>query len=192
MTDSAVADHAASDRPHRRALLGAGVIGAALALAGSRPASADSTSGLSDSDLANIGFAIGLELAASHLYQAAIDAGATGEVWSVIRDQHDSAAQLLAGISGISADQRNDAVFDALVEGFRTTTSAAAFDLENVAAATHFELLALVVDPQPAGAIASIAAIESRQANVLAGLAGKGDDFDALFLNTATPLSPEA
>jgi rubrerythrin len=168
------------------------VIGAALALVASRPASATTTSGLSDSDLANVDFAIALELTARDLYQAAIDAGATGEVWSVMATQHASAAQLLAGISGISADHRNDAVFDALVGGFTTTTSASAFDLENVAAATHVELLSKVVDPQPAAAIASIAAIESRQANVLAGLAGRGDDFDALFLNTATPLSPEA
>lgn len=191
MTDSAVADHAASDRPHRRALLGAGVIGAALAIAGSKPA-AGATSGLSESDLANLAFAISLELAARDLYDAAIDAGAGGQVWTVMREQHESAAQLLAGIAGISANTRDDASFDAFESGFRGATSRAAHDLENLAAATHFALLADVGDTNAAGAIASIAAMESRQAVVMAALAGLDDDFDALFLNTATPLSPEA
>lgn len=191
MTDSAVADHAASDRPHRRALLGAGVIGAALAIAGSKPAAA-TTSGLSESDLANLGFAISLELAARDLYDAAIAAGAGGQVWTVMREQHESSAQLLAGISGISASTRDDAAFAALESGFRGATSRAAYDLENLAAATHFGLLAAVDDTNAAGAIASIAAMESRQAVVMAALAGLDDDFDALFLNTATPLSPEA
>ena len=192
MTDSAVADHAASDRPHRRALLGAGAIGAALAMVGSRPASATPVSGLSDSDSELVGFAIALELTARDLYDAAIEAGATGSAWSVMREQHESYAQLLAGISGISANTRNDAVYDALVGGFTGATSAAGFDLENAAAATHIDLIGRVIDPDVAGAMASIAAMESRHATVLAGLSGRGDDFDALFLNTATPLSPEA
>ncbi len=191
MTDSAVADHAASDRPRRRALLGAGVISAAFALVGARPAAAGSTPGLSESDLANLSFAITLELTARDLYDAAIAAGATGQMWSVMREQHESYAQVLAGISGISADAHDDATFDALVGGFTGGTSNAAFELENIAAATHFELLGEVVDPGAAGAIASIAAMESRHAVVLAGLAGN-HDLDALFLNTATPLSPEA
>ncbi len=191
MTDSAVADHAASDRLHRRALLGAGAIGAALALAGSTPATAGSTPGLSDGDIANIGFAISFELTVRDLYDAAVDAGATGQVWTVMREQHESYAQLLAGISGISARARDDVTFDALVDGFRGGTTQAALDLENVAAATHIALLAEVVDPDAAAAMASFAAMESRHAVVLAGLAGD-DDFDALFLNTATPLSPEA
>ena len=191
MTDSAVADQAASDRPSRRALLGAGVIGAALAVAGSRPASA-TTIGLSERDSALVGFAISLELTARDLYDAAIDAGAGGQVWNVMREQHESYAQRLAGIAGVSSDTRNDEVFDALVDSFQGATSAAAFELENVAAATHTELLGVVTDEKAAKAMAAIIAIESRHATVLAGLAGLGDDFDALFLNTATALSPEA
>jgi hypothetical protein len=159
-------------------------------MAGSRSASAGPP-GLSDSDTALATFAIALELTARDLYDAALAAGATGDIWTVLREQHEAAAQLLAGISGVSADIRSDAVYDALVGGFTSTTSAAGLDLENTAAATHTELLASVVDPVAAAAIASIAAIESRQAAVLAGLSGQGDDFDALFLNPATALSPE-
>ena len=43
-----------------------------------------------------------------------------------------------------------------------------------------------------ASALAAIVAIESRHAAHLADVAGMGDDPDALFLNTATALSPEA
>jgi hypothetical protein len=191
VTDSAVADQAASDRPSRRALLGAGVIGAALAVTGSRSASA-TTIGLSERDAALVGFAISLELTARDLYDAAIAAGAEGQVWDVMREQHESYAQRLAGIAGVSSNTRNDEVFDALVGGFRGATSAAAFELENVAAATHTELLGVVTDEKAAKAMAAIIAIESRHATVLAGLAGFGDDLDALFLNAATALSLEA
>ena len=191
MTDSAVADQAESDRPTRRALFGAGVIGAALAMAGSRSASA-ATNGLSQSDVALVGFAISLELAARDLYDEAIKTGATGQVWDVLREHHESYAQRLAGIAGVPADSPSSEVFDAFVGGFKGLTRSAAFEFENIAAATHTELLGLVGDQDAAKAIASIIAIESRHATLLAGYAGMGDDFDALFLNTATPLSLEA
>ena len=189
VTNSAVAEDAAIDRTTRRALFGAGAIGAVLALASSRPASA--VPGLSDEDVALVGFAIGLELTARDLYDSAIDAGADGSIWTVMREQHEGAAQLLSGLSGVSANARNDAAFDALEGGFRTTTRAAAFELENIAAATHIELLASVAENEAAAAIASIAAIESRHATVLASIAEQ-DDLDSLFSNSAQALSPEA
>lgn len=190
MTDSAPADHAATERTTRRALLGAGAIGAALALAGSRPASA--TSGLSDDDLALAGFAIALELTARDLYDVAVAAGAGGDVWPAMREQHEAAATRLSGITGLSANARDDATFDALESAFDASDpSASAFELENTAAATHTSLLGQVADAGIAAAMASIAAIESRHATVLASLSGQ-DDLDSLFLNTATALSPEA
>lgn len=190
MTDSAIADDPASEGPSRRALLGAGVIGAALAAAGSRPAAA--TAGLSTSDRANAAFAIGLELTARDLYETAIAAGAEGPVWPTMRDQHSAYAERLAGISGVSADSRNDAVFDSLSGAFDSDDPAdAAHELENVAAATHSDLIGTVTDDTLTSAMASIVSMESRHAAVLAGLAGNGDDFDALFLNSATALSPE-
>ena len=190
VNDSAVADHAAPDRPTRRALLGAGVIGAAFALAGNRPASA--ASGLSDTDSQAAAFAIGLELAARDLYEAAIAAGASGDVWPIMREQHEAYADRLAGITGISADSRNDEVFDSLSGAFDTSDPAeAAFELENTAAATHTALIGTVTDRELVAAMASFVSIESRHATVLASLSGQGDDFDALFVNAATALSPE-
>jgi len=190
VTDSATADHAAPQRSTRRALLGAGAIGAALALAGSRPAAAG-TSGLSENDVALTEFAISLELTARDLYDVAIDAGAGVGIWSTMREQHGAYAQRLAGIAGISATLRDDATYDLLVQRFETSDpSAVAYELENVAAATHTELIGTIEDRNLAAAMASFVSMESRHALVMAALSGE-DDFDLLFSNTATPLSPE-
>lgn len=191
MTDSALADHAESERPTRRALLGAGALGAVVALAASRPAAAG-TSGLSDNDLDISTFAIALELTARDLYDEAIAAGADGDIWTTMRAQHQSYAERLAGITGVSATTRDDATFDQLSEAFADSNpAAAAFELENVAAATHTELLGQVDDPGIASAMASFVSMESRHATTLAATSGQ-DDLDALFLNSATGLSPEA
>lgn len=191
MTDSALADHAASELPSRRALLGAGLVGAALALAAPRPATA--ASGLSDSDVAAASFAISFELTARDLYDAAIAAGADDTLWTVLREQHEAYAQRLAGITGVPASRRNDEVYDELAEAFDTGRPAsAALDLENIAAATHTELVGAVDDIDIVAALASFVSIESRHATVLASLADNGDDFDALFLNAATALTPGA
>ena len=190
MTDSAVADHAASDRSTRRTLLGAGAIGAVLALAGTPSASAGST-GLSDDDLALARFAISLELAARDLWDVTLAAGAQHEIYPVIRENHEAYAQILAGITGISANQPNTVVFDSLAAGFSTATpSIVGYDLESIAAATHIDLLAKVTDVEIARAIASIAAVEARHAAVIAWL--RDDDFDAQFANAAAPISPDA
>lgn len=198
MTDSAPADQAATDRSSRRALLGAGVLGAAFAMASSvadsQVASAGaSTTPLSDADLALAGFAISVELAARDLYQAAVDGGRSAEAWSIMRDQHSAYAQRLAGVSGISADTRNAAVYDLLAPAFAGDKPAnASFDLENTAAATHGDVLAAVADTELAEVIASIAAMESRHAAYWAERSGRGENFDALFTNSATALTPEA
>lgn len=189
MTDAAAADHPAPDRPSsRRALLGAGVIGTALALAGSRSASA---TGLSTDDSALVAFAIGAELAARDLYDEAIAAGADDDLWALLRQQHAAYAQRLSGIAGISADTRNDELFTRARSGFASgDPSEAALQLENVAAATHTALLGGVTATTVATAIASIVVMESRHAAVIAG--SSGGDLDAVLLNPASPLSPEA
>jgi hypothetical protein len=190
VTDSAHADHAADDRSTRRALLGAGVVGAAIAIVGARPAAA--SAGYSDEDLSLTGAAIALELSARDLYDAAIEAGADDDLWYVMREQHESYAQRLAGITGISATLRNTAAYDQFSDAFATDDpSAAALELENVAAVTHTELLGKVADVDIAAAMASFVSMESRHATVLAALSGQ-DDLDTLFSNTATALSPEA
>lgn len=182
------ADCALPDRSTRRALLGAGVVGAALALAGSRPAAAQSSGGgLSADDSALVSAAVGVELAARDLYDEAIAAGAGDDLWQVLREQHESYGQRLSGIAGISANTRDDAVFDALQSSFATSDPAvAAFELESAAAATHLELLRRVTDTNSAGAIASIAAMESRHAAITGRLAGQPDD--SLFTNAASPI----
>ena len=193
VTDSALADHAGNDRSSRRALLGAVVGGAAIALAGGRTVAAAATPGLSDDDLSTADSAIALELAARDLYDSAIAAGADDDVWAAMREQHESYAQRLAGITGISATLPDQATFDQLSGDFATTNPAAvAFDLENTLAATHVGLMGQVEDLGIANAMASFVAMESRHATVLATLSGQGDDFDALFVNPAATAGTEA
>lgn len=187
MTDPAVADHAASDRSSRRALLGAGVIGAALALAGSRSTSAAANPGLSDADKELAAFAIGLELTARDLYDAAISAGATDEIWSVLREQHEAYGTRISGLAGISADFRADAVYDSF-EGVFSDASPVepALELENIAAATHINLLNDIEDLGFAEIVAAIASMESRHSTVLGLMSGASGD--TLFTNPATPV----
>ncbi len=187
MTDPAVADHAATDRSSRRALLGAGAIGAALALAGSRTASALSSPGLSEEDKRLAAFAIALELAARDLYEAAMAAGSSDEAFPILREQHEAYATRLAGLAGLSASQRNDAVYDALEGAFSTGDPIIpARDLEDAAAATHTALLGEVEAVSFAEVVAAIASMESRHSTVLGLMAGESPD--ALFTNPATPV----
>ena len=152
-----------------------------------------STTPLSDADKELAAFAIGVELAARDLYQAVIDAGGESTAWTLLRNQHAAYAERLAGIAGMSADTRDEAVYAALSADFGGDRPAnAAFDLENVAAATHVELLASVVDTDVLDAVAAVASMESRHAAYLAQQSGRGDDLDALFVNSATALTPEA
>lgn len=187
MTDPAVADHAATDRTSRRALLGLGALGAALAIAAPRTASALSSPGLSDDDTELAAFAIGLELAARDLYDTAIAAGSDGEVWTAMREQHEAYATRIAGLAGLSASVRNGELFDSLEATFDAGDPIGpAQDLENVAAATHIALLGEIEEIGFAEIVASIASMESRHSTVLGLLAGEsGDD---LFINPATPV----
>ena len=52
---------------------------------------------LSEDDLANTAFAIGVELAARDLYRAAIASGASGTAWAILANQHGSYAVGLSG-----------------------------------------------------------------------------------------------
>lgn len=192
MTDSALADHAGNERSSRRALLGAVVGGAAIALAGGRAASAAANSGLSADDLSTAESAIALELTVRDLYDTAIAAGADGDVWHTMREQHESYAQRLAGISGSSAVGRDQSMFEQLSDEFDTSDpAAAAYEVENQLAATHTALLGTVDDIGIAEAMASFVTMQSRHATVLATLSGRSDDFDALFVNAAAAVGTE-
>ena len=182
MTNPAVADNAATDqvanRSTRRALLGLGVAGAALAASRSVSAAPSGT------DLA--AFAISAELAAHDLYTEA-----DGELWEVLSESHRAFAERIAGISGVSANTRNDELYDSLAGAFASgDPSGTALGLENALAATHTELLGMVDDSAVLAVIASIIASESRHAAVIASQSGAS--LDAVLVNSAEPLSPEA
>lgn len=195
--DSAAADADDATVSSRRSLLGtgvlgAGVLGAAIALGVGQQASA-TTAPLSAEDVALAEYAIGLELAVRDLYQAAIDSGVEGTAWPLLRQQHASYAERLAGMVAVPASARNEDVYQANLAAFTAGSPAnAAFPIENVAAATHTELLGLLSDVKLAEVVAAIAAMESRHATYLAERSGRGGNLDALFSNPAAPLLPEA
>lgn len=171
-------------RSTRRALLGLGVVGAALAT--SRSVSA--ASGAEMDAMATA--VIGAELAASDLYRAApADMGADG-LPAVLAANHAAFAQRISGIVGISANTRADALYDSMVSDFEAGDLDAAVGLENSLAATQAALLGKTDNPTLLSAIASIVSAESRQAAVLATEAG--DDVDVIISNPAEPLAPEA
>lgn len=144
---------------------------------------------LSEDDRANSQFAIGVELAARDLYQAAIDAGASGTAWGIFVTQHAQYAQRIAGLTGISANSADSTVYQARVADFQGTRPAnAAYDLENTLVATHAALLGQITSSNVAGVLASIVSMESRHAAYLAERSGRGDNFDALFTCTGQPL----
>jgi hypothetical protein len=184
VTNPAAAETTATDqvasRTTRRAVLGLGAFGAAMAAA--RTASA--AAGTEPSDMA--AFAMSAELAARDLYQLA-----DGELWSLMASHHSAYAERIAGIAGLSARGRNDALYEAMSDAFSSgDPTDAALELENTLAATHTELLALVVTPRSIAAIASIAATESRHAATIA--ATSGADLDTQLTNSAAALAPEA
>jgi len=144
---------------------------------------------LSANDRATAQFAIGIELAARDLYQAAIDAGASGTAWGIFVSQHAQYAQRIAGLTGISANNVDNTVYQARLAAFQSDRPAnAAYELENTLVATHASLLAQVDSANAANVLASILAMESRQAAYLAERSGRGDNFDALFTCTGQPL----
>jgi rubrerythrin len=192
VTNSDVGDHVPATVSSRRALLGAGVAGVALAAFTARAASAGSPT---PADTELLDFAMQLELTARDLYRAAVDAGADPGIASVMAEQHESYAQSLAGFGGLSAGTRNDEVFDEYESAFATSDDQAvleaAYELESIAVATHTELLGLLEGARAARLVASILVVEARHCAVLADATGRGDDLDALLANTADPILPE-
>ena len=152
-------------------------------------------------DVALLGFAQSLELAARDLYQAALDGGlADGELadlFTTLRDNHDEYANRLSGILGVDApQQRDDALFDELADGFgggdAVAVATAGIDLEATAVATHNDLLGRLQGIDGIAAVASFVVVEARHGTVLADVAGDGDDLDALLTSDAQPLDAPA
>jgi hypothetical protein len=189
----------------RRHLVGAGVIGAGLALLAQQRAAAttDTTTTAppdrpTADDTALLAFAQTVELAATDLYRSAVDAGAdTAEgLFAQLAENHQAAAQSISGLIGAGAPQvANAGLVTALGGGFASSdTSAvavAAYDLEQAAVATHTEVVGTLAGTDGSKLVASIIVTEARHAAVLADVAGLGDDLAALLDNDAEALSPD-
>ena len=194
----------------RRRLVGAGLIG----LAGSllpRLASRASA-GTSDAttttappqrptvdDVPLLQFAQTIELAAVALYDVALRTGGLGDdllaTVTATRADHLAYAQALSGQLGTSAPGSPAAdVVEAARESFATgddvQTATAAHQLEDVAVATHSELIGQLLGTDGAALIASILIVEARHSLVFGALAGISE-LDDLLLTNGDPLSPE-
>ncbi|MCB0967678.1 MAG: hypothetical protein KDB37_12655 [Ilumatobacter sp.] len=181
MTNPAAADTTATDqgRSTRRAVLGLGAFGAAMAVARTASAAAEEAPSIAE-------FAMTAELTAQELYLLA-----DGELWTLLASHHGAYAQRIAGLAGLSAQGRNDAIYDALSDAFSgSDPSAAAIELENTLAATHTELLGLELDGPVVSAVASIAVTESRHAATIA--VESGADLETQLVNSAAAIAPEA
>ena len=185
MTNPAAAETTATDhvasRTTRRAVLGLGAFGAAMAAATTASAAAPETdpSGLAE-------FAMSAELAARDLYELA-----DGDLWALLASHHAAYAERIAGIAGLSARGRSDAIYDSMSDAFSSDDPTdAALELENTLTATHTELLGLIESRRVVAAIASIVTTESRHAATIA--ATSGADLDTQLTNSAAALAPEA
>jgi hypothetical protein len=174
----------------RRRLLAGGAAAAAIAVVGGRAASA-APSVLSDAELGLLKFAQRLELTARDLYDLAMESGLDDPLLEAMSEQHEAYAQGIAGLSGLSADSRNDDLFNELSDSFVGSGALqSAYDLESAAVATHIQLLDLISDADAAGLIASIISAESRHCVVLADVLGRGSELGATLGNDATPILP--
>lgn len=148
-------------------------------------------------DIPLLVFAESIELAARDLYGDAIAAGAKDDVVAAMRENHRAYADVLRGVLGTNANgTRDESIYSQFADQFKVADAKAlagpAYELESTAVATHTELLGKLVGTNAARRVASILMVEARHCVVLADLAGKGDDFDALFENTAEALTPPA
>ena len=194
----------------RRALLGAGVGGAALSLvpflSGHAAASATTDEPTTSTttppqrptadDVALLAQAQQLELTAQALYDEALAlSGWTDEqavVVTYLREAHQEYANALSGLLGRDAPgAKSEKVFAALQTDFAGSSDgvlAAAYALEAAAAATHADVLSQLQGTDAAALIASIQMNEARYGTVLADLQGNTDEADLLVTTEAESL----
>ena len=187
----------AASATSRRGLIGAlGAVGlaGAAALSIARPASAAPTTP-TDSDKELLFQAMRLELTAAALYDVALEAGLTdvaAELATVFSANHRAYADKIAAVSGFSADERNEEVFEQLESEFDTSDPEAfaeiANTLENTAAATHKALLPEYESVNARKVTASIIVVEARMATVLSDFGGLSSNLEELFEPEAEPL----
>ena len=197
----------------RRRLLGIGLGGAAVSLvpllsgrasATTPPSSSPATTTTAppkrptDGDVALLGFAQSIELAARQLYDVAL--GVEGlfddvqrAVIATIRESHDAYAASLSGLLGRQAPQVVNPVFadrEASFSGALADVLGAAYALESTAVATHTEILGELQGLDGAALIASILIVEARHGTVLAHLGGSTSFDDLLVDKEADALTP--
>lgn len=191
-----IGENAAPTRLGRRALLGAGVGGAALSLlplfsgrASASPAEGESTTTTAppkrptDADVALLGFAQQLELTARDLYDKALAASGWSAdqltVIATIRESHEAYAQSLSGLLGADAPGApSDELLRTIGLAWAGTPSKfleAAYHLESAAVATHADLIAQLQGTDAVSLIASIQIAEARHGTVLAAMDGLTD-----------------
>jgi len=182
----------------RRSLLGAaglaGLLGTAVAAVGSTAAAA-SADRPTDADRDNLEAALSLELAAVELYRLAADelAGETADIATLMANQHRAYADSISGGIGVSsAGAANADVVDQQSAAFSTSDPQAFGEagrtLENIAVATHTELLGSYGSVNAISLTASIITAESRHATVLTSLAGFAANLDEMLGNSAAAL----
>jgi hypothetical protein len=192
----------------RRSVLGGGLAGAAVSLlpllfgrgnaAASAPATTAPPKRPTVDDVALLGFAQGVEMAARSLYDMALGtsslSGSDRDVFVTIRESHDAYVQSLSGLLGrVAPLQVNEDVVALLEAGFTGSTAdalAAAYTLESTAVATHRDILRELQGTDGANLVASILVIEARHGTVLAAMAGKTDLDDLLVNEEAAALAP--
>lgn len=187
-----------SSRRQLIAALGAAGLAGAAAVAVARPAAAAPPSSPTEDDVAVLGQAMAAELTAASLYQVAIDAGLdadTAELADVFRANHTAYADQIAGAAGLSANARNEELFDQFESDFDTsdvtTFATTANAMENTLAETHTGLFNGYDSIDARTLTSSIVVVEARMATVLADLADLAGDLDALFEPDAEALALE-
>jgi rubrerythrin len=181
----------------RRGLLGAvgaaGLAGAAALLVARPVSAAPYVPTAGDRDL--LDQAMRLEMTARDLYESALEAGIDGDIADTVRAiaaNHRAYAQAISGATGLSANARNDDVFDELEASFAvsdvTAFAEAAMQLENTAVATHTELLGQYESIDAVTMTGSILVVEARHATVLADIAGLTGNLDDLLRPESEPL----
>ena len=202
----------AHGRVPRRAIIGAGLGGAALSLLpflGGHAAATDTTAAggtaepttttapplrPSADDIALLGFAQQLEIAGLRLYdQALAKVKWTTEqltVVATIRQQHAAYSASLSGLLGRQApNAKSDQIFAKFSSGFTGDAKAVlqtAWQFESSAVATHLDILAKLQGVNGAALLASIQITEARNGTVLADLASISDE-SKLLVDTEEP-----
>jgi ferritin-like protein len=212
VTEPAPADSAIM----RRRLLGIGLGGAAASLlpflggrasATTPPGSTSDTTAATtttsppklptDDDVALLGFAQSVELAARELYDVALGTDGFDDnqraVIATIRESHDAYAASLSALLGRLAPQAINPVVDDLESSFGGDVSSvldAAYALESTAVATHLDILGELRGTAGASLIASILIVEARHGTVLAYMNGATGLDDLLVDTEADELTP--